>query len=167
MAKKPSPYSDQRKNMVLIAYWFLIPVIGLGLACPLVNQAVGSKTPDLTLPLFLFGASVVFMGLGAAIGIKPLIGSLQDHNDFKSDDVKGKIILTGALFDMSALAGVAAWAISGVWWVYAIGTAALACVVFFALVPHVNKLYDFLELQLQRQEDGGTVAVAKKTKYEL
>lgn len=167
MAKKPNPYTDQRKNMILMGYWFLIPVVGLGLACPMINQAVGSKNPDLSLPLFLLGATVVFAALGATIGIRPLINSLTNHNDFKSDDVKSKIVLTGALFDMAALAGVAAWAVSGAWWVYAIGVAALACVVFFVIVPQTNKLYDFLELQLQRKEDGGTVAVAKKTKYDL
>lgn len=167
MANPKSPYADQRQNLRLTVIWFLIGAAFLGIGAAFGASSMAIKGDTMPITLFLLGTTVVFAGLGFPVGIKPLLNSLENHNEFKSDVVKGKIVLTGALYEIGALAGVVAWLLTNAWYVFAIGIVILACVVFFVLVPSVNKLYDFLELQLQRKEDGGTVAVAKKVTYEL
>lgn len=167
MANPKSPYADQRQNLRLAVIWFFITAVLLGIGAGFLGNSMVLKTDTMPIALFLLGTIVVFGILGALIGIRPLLASLENHNDFKSEVVKGKIILTGALFEIGAVAGVVAWVIATAWWAYAVGLAAMGAAVFFVLVPSVNKLYDFLELQLQRKEDGGTVAVAKKITYDL
>gem|GEM_PF-2233768 len=167
MANPKSPYADQRQNLRLTVIWFLIGAIFLGIAAAFLSSSMALKTDTTPITMFLLGTTVVFAGLGFPVGVKPLLTALENHNDFKSDVVKSKLILTGALYEIAAIAGVVAWLLTNAWWVYAIGIVILACIVFFVLVPSVNKLYDYLELQLQRKEDGGTVAVAKKVTYDL
>jgi membrane protein YdbS with pleckstrin-like domain len=167
MANPKSPYADQRQNLRLTVIWFLIGAVILGIGAAFLSSSMALKADTMPITLFLLGTVVIFAGLGFPIGVKALLNSLEDHNDFKSEVVKSKIILTGALYEIAAIAGAVAWLLTNAWWVYAIGVVALGCIVFFVLVPSVNKLYDFLELQLQRKEDGGTVAVAKKVTYEL
>ena len=167
MANPKSPYADQRQNLRLAVIWFLITAVLLGIGAGFLGQTMKLDSDVTPLIMFLGGTVVIFGVLGIFIGIKPLLASLENHNDFKSDVVKGKIVLTGAMYEVPALAGVVAWLFAGAWYVYAVATLILGAVVFFVLVPCVNKLYDFLELQLQRKEDGGTVAVAKKVKYDL
>ncbi|ARU40568.1 hypothetical protein CCB80_05205 [Armatimonadetes bacterium Uphvl-Ar1] len=167
MANPKSPYADQRQNLRLVVIWFVIFMGGLGVGAYFLAPSMAQKDADLTLPLFCLIAGIVIAAVGFPVAVKPLLASLDNHNDFSSDVVKGKIITAGAIYELPAIAGLAAWAFFNAWWVFAIGMAILASVVFFVLVPSVNKLYDFLELQLQRKEDGGTVAVAKKTTYDL
>lgn len=167
MANPKSPYADQRQNLRLAVIWFFITAVLLGLGAGFLGQQMVLKTDTMPIIMFLAGTVVVFGVLGIFIGIKPLLASLEKHNDFKSEEVKGKIILTGAMYEIPTIAGVVAWLFASAWYVYAVALIALGAVVFFVLVPSVNKLYDFLELQLQRKEDGGTVAVAKKIKYDL
>lgn len=167
MANPKSPYADQRQQLRLTVIWFLIGMGALGVGAFFLAPSLAQKDAELTIPLFCLAAGLVIAGLGFPIAIRPLYAALDNHNDFKSDVVKSKIFVTGAVYELPALAGLLAWAFFNVWWVYAIGMAILASVVFFVLVPCTNKLYDYLELALQRKEDGGTVAVAKKTTYDL
>ncbi|QYK53705.1 MAG: hypothetical protein KF824_02160 [Fimbriimonadaceae bacterium] len=167
MATPNSPYAPQRKALQLTVIWFLIPMVALGIVAPLVEKNIPSASDSMVLPLFALGVAILFAGIGYAFGIKPLQDSLADHKDLDSNLSKSKIITTGAIFEIPAITGVIAWLFFKVWWVYAFGIAALAAVVFLVLMPSVTKLYDLLELLLQRKNDGGTVAVAKKTTYEL
>jgi len=167
MATPNSPYTPQRKAMQLTVIWFLIPMVALGILCPFIESNIPASGDSMVLPLFALGVSILFCGLGFLFGIKPLQASLSDHKELNSEVSKAKIFVTGAFFEVPAIVGVIAWLFFKVWWVYAFGIVALGIVVFTVMVPSVTKLYDLLELLLQRKNDGGTVAVAKKTTYEL
>jgi hypothetical protein len=162
-----SPYIQQRSTLRLAVIWFFLGGVVLGLLAFFFGPNVALPAEGQTMPLFLGGAALLIAGIGFPVGVKPLLESLQNHNDFKSDEVKSKIIITGAIYELATFFGVAAWAFFKAWYVYLVAILVLAAIVFFVLVPSVNKLYDFLELALQRKNDGGTVAVAKKTTYEL
>lgn len=163
--KPESPYKQERQSLVLIVVWFVIiaAIAGVGASFIPVQNVSG----DLALLAVFAAASVVCWILGALFGLKPLQELLAKAEPEGNAVVRSRILTAGSFFEVPAILGAFHWMTSGMFWLYAATLPVLVGVVFFALVPAVNRHFDKLEMLLQRKKDGGGPAVAKKTTYEL
>ncbi|MDI9640929.1 hypothetical protein QPK87_18380 [Kamptonema cortianum] len=166
--QKPSPYVTQRKNTNLAISWFFIGAAFIGVGSYLATQGPSEQPQNATQMMLIFGGmALLLMVIGIFAGVLPAVEATNAKDLDSSEKVRSKYFIAGAFFELAAIVGIVSYFLTKTWYVYAFSMVALAVVTFAVLVPLCNKLYDRLELMLQRTKDGGQTVATKKTTYEL